>query len=171
MDSALNLWLNGVPDYRRYLWTNDNARYSSNTTLSPVTWDSSIQDPARFQLTADLRLLFHYVQILVHRPFIPLIYVSDDDTSPLAFSSLAVCTNAARSAIGILEIYRQRKYPIMPLAAHTAFMSGIVLLISVWGIKKKQMRVDLSKHVEDVQKCIAFLHSVEVRWKVGGVFA
>jgi hypothetical protein len=42
---------------------------------------------------------YYSLQITVHRPFIPM----PRKPSPLSFPSLAICTNAARSCIHVLD--------------------------------------------------------------------
>ena len=49
--------------------------------------------------SACLYAAYYTVQIVVHRPFIP----SPRKPSPLSFPSLAICTNAARSCIHVLD--------------------------------------------------------------------
>ena len=52
---------------------------------------------------------YYTLQITIHRPFIP----SPRKPSPLSFPSLAICTNAARSSIHVLDV--QYKRTGMPL--------------------------------------------------------
>ncbi len=50
----------------------------------------------------------------------------------------------------------------------TAFTSGIMLLISIWGIKKARLTIDITGHVQDLHKCIAALRTSEKRWHIAG---
>ncbi len=65
-----------------------------------------MEDPTFFNQSAFLYALYYQVQITVHRQWIP----SPKKTSALSFASLAICTNAARSSIHILEVQHER-YP------------------------------------------------------------
>jgi len=59
-----------------------------------VRWDSS--RPGRH--AAFTFTIFHYLQILVHRPYIP----TSKTQSPLSFPSLLIATSAARSIAKII---------------------------------------------------------------------
>lgn len=75
-------------------------------TLKVVRWGQTHKDPAFFTQSALLNMLYHRIQILVHRPFIPS---PRKAPSPVSFPSLAICTNAARSCIQIVETFRRLK--------------------------------------------------------------
>lgn len=51
---------------------------------------------------------YHAIRIIIHRPFIPM----PRKPSPLPFPSLAICTNAARSCIQVLDRYFARFGPV-----------------------------------------------------------
>ena len=51
-----------------------------------------------FMQSAHLHVEYYQIQMLVHRPFI-----SPDKDSSIAFPSLAICVNAARSCSHIIE--------------------------------------------------------------------
>lgn len=87
-----------------------------------------------------------------------------DTSSPLSFSSLAVCADAALSASKILELYVKRGHSIMPVTLGIAFYSALVLLISVWSVKKSGLELDTSEQVAAVQICINTLHVAETRY-------
>jgi len=147
LDSALNSWLDSLPDH--------------------LKWDPNCKDNIRFEQQAMLRLTYHYVQITIHRPFIPVLSAGGK-ASPLSFPSLAICTNAARSNSHILEQYSGRWEDTSPLAYIAAFTAGAVLLISIWGVQKNKLNVDLSSQIADVHRCIKVLHKAEKRWHTAG---
>jgi hypothetical protein len=89
LDSALNNWVDSVPEHLR--------------------WDPNREHEVFFNQSASLFASYYHLQILVHRPFIP----SPEGPSPLSFPSLAICTNAARSCCHVVDI--QRKRSLLPL--------------------------------------------------------
>ncbi|KAG8915259.1 hypothetical protein FRC00_006200, partial [Tulasnella sp. 408] len=131
-----------------------------------VKWDPNIEDPTFFVQAAILRVTFHYVQITIHRPFIPVL--TGNNSSPLAFPSLAICTNAARSVSHILETWMKKSMDITPLLYVIAFQAGTILLISIWGVKKSKLNVDVSSQAADVQRCIKVLSKAEKKWHTAG---
>ncbi|KAG8954208.1 hypothetical protein FRC04_000429 [Tulasnella sp. 424] len=146
LDSALNSWLDNIPDHLR--------------------WDPNIEDPMFFVQAASLRITFHYVQITIHRPFIPAL--TGNNSSPLGFPSLAICTNAARSISHILDAWVKKGVDITPFLYIMAFHAGIILLISIWGVKKSKLNIDVSSQAADVQRCLKVLHKAEKRWYGAG---
>ena len=74
-----------------------------------VRWDPTRENILFLNQSANLYANYYQLQIAVHRPFIP----SPRKPSPLSFPSLAICTNAARSSIHVLDV--QYKRTGMPL--------------------------------------------------------
>ncbi|KAF8150167.1 fungal-specific transcription factor domain-containing protein [Crassisporium funariophilum] len=153
LDSALNKWVDSVPDHLR--------------------WDPNREDDTFFNQSVALYASYYHIQILIHRPFIP----SPSKPSPLSFPSLAICTNAARSCSHIVDIHRRRK--LVPLApqvqvcfelnfAMPVFTAGIVLLLSIWGGKRSGLSTDPNKEMADVHKCMQVLRMSEQRWHSAG---
>ncbi|KAG8879625.1 hypothetical protein FRB97_001320 [Tulasnella sp. 331] len=137
LDSALNGWLDAVPDHLR--------------------WDPHM-GPEFFQQAAALRLTFYYVQITIHRPFIQL-SPSSKRVSPLSLPSLAICANAARSSAHILNSAMEMSAPAM--FTMIAFISGLVLMISIWEARRSGLNVEVSTQVADVHTCLKYLK----RWE------
>ncbi|KAG8709844.1 hypothetical protein FRC09_000448, partial [Ceratobasidium sp. 395] len=144
LDSALNKWIDSVPDHLR--------------------WDPTRENPLFFDQSATLYSTYYHVQILIHRPFIP----SPRKPSPLSFPSLAICTTAARSCSHVMDLQRRRSKTILPSVMVAAFTSGIVLLINVWGQKKSGGTADPNGQIKDVHKCMDVLKSNEHRWHSAG---
>ncbi|KDN50625.1 hypothetical protein RSAG8_01123, partial [Rhizoctonia solani AG-8 WAC10335] len=144
LDSALNKWIDSVPDHLR--------------------WDPSRENSLFFDQSATLYSTYYHVQILIHRPFIP----SPRKPSPLSFPSLAICTTAARSCSHVLDLQRRRSQTISPGVMVAAFTSGIVLLINVWGQKKSGGTADPNGQIKDVHKCMDVLKANEQRWHSAG---
>ena len=102
MDSALNKWVDSVPDHR----TSQTFLPLPNVTYiySSVRWDPNREDDNSFNQSVFLYTTYYYIQMIIHRPFIS----SPRKPSPLSFPSLAICTNAARSCSHIVDIQRKR---------------------------------------------------------------
>ncbi|KAF5359371.1 hypothetical protein D9756_003609 [Leucocoprinus leucothites] len=144
LDSALNHFVDTVPDHLR--------------------WDPAREDKRFFNQSVVLWSSYYHIQILIHRPFIP----SPSKPSPLSFPSLAICTNAARSCIHVVDVQYRRMPMTSPQVQMAVFTSGIVLLLSIWGGKKSGLSTDPSKEMADVHKCMAVLRGNEVRWHSAG---
>ncbi|EIN10102.1 hypothetical protein PUNSTDRAFT_102126 [Punctularia strigosozonata HHB-11173 SS5] len=145
LDSALNKWIDSVPDHLR--------------------WDPKREDMLFFNQSAYLHLEYYNLQIIIHRPFIP----SPRKPSPLSFPSLAICTNAARSSSHVIDIHRRRcdnKPSAFTLIY--AFTSGIVLLLNIWGGKRSGASSNPEKEMADVHKCMQVLKLCESKWHSGG---
>ncbi|THG99014.1 hypothetical protein EW026_g3251 [Hermanssonia centrifuga] len=101
---------------------------------------------------------------MVHRPFIP----SSRKASPVSFPSLAICTNAARSAIHVLDRYYERVGVPYYHWHHSLFVSGIVLLLNIWGAKRSGSSVPVDKEMGEVHKAMTMLKALEPRWHSAG---
>ncbi|KAJ8087138.1 Gypsy retrotransposon integrase-like protein 1 [Marasmius tenuissimus] len=144
LDSALNKWVDTVPEYLR--------------------WDPSRENDVFFRQSAELYTEYYLLQVLIHRQFIP----SPKKTSPLSFPSLAICTNAARSCIRIADIQRRRSGTLSPSSIGAVFSCGIVLLLNIWEGKRSGVSTDPTKDMVDIHKCMEALRSNETRWHVAG---
>ncbi|KAG8890326.1 hypothetical protein FRB98_009394 [Tulasnella sp. 332] len=144
LDSALNAWVDAVPDHLR--------------------WDPDVTSESPFfRQVAALRVAFCYVQITIHRPFVQL---SSASKRALSLSSLAICANAARSCARILNATVEMTFPTM--FSMMAFISGLILLISIWEARRSGLNVDVSQQVKDVQTCLTYLKRQEHRYYICG---
>ncbi|KAF8896036.1 fungal-specific transcription factor domain-containing protein [Infundibulicybe gibba] len=148
LDSALNQWVDSVPDHLRWDPGRENSDFFGQSTL--------------------LYCCYYQTQILIHRPFIP----SPRKPSPLSFPSLAICTNAARSCSHIVDAFRKRNCHsnLLPQAQviTCAFTAGIVLLLNMWGGKRAGLSSDPNKEMVDVHRCMRILRGCEDRWPMAG---
>lgn len=64
-----------------------------------VKWNPDVAEPLFLRQSATLYAFYYTIQICIHRGFIPF----PGKPSPLSFPSMAICTNAARSCIHILD--------------------------------------------------------------------
>ena len=69
-----------------------------------VRWDPNREDKYLFDQSVVLYSNYYFLQIIVHRPFIP----TPNKPSPSSFPSLAICANAARSCSHLADLQRKR---------------------------------------------------------------
>ncbi|KAK0469527.1 fungal-specific transcription factor domain-containing protein [Desarmillaria tabescens] len=144
IDSALNKWVDSVPDHLR--------------------WNPHNPDPRFFKQSTLLYSVYYWVQIQVHRPFISTV----SQPSPISFPSLAICANAARSCCHVLDTYQQRGFRPLTVAEISLFYSAIILLINVWRGRKYGSSASLDRDIDDIRKCINILQVHEKRWQIAG---
>ncbi|KIY44293.1 hypothetical protein FISHEDRAFT_51737 [Fistulina hepatica ATCC 64428] len=144
LDSALNKWVDSVPDHLKWDPTREDSLFSAQSVF--------------------LYSNYYHLQILVHRPFIP----SPRKPSPLSYPSLAICANAARSCIHVIDLYYHRQHVVLTLILGDLFTAGIVLLFNIWGGKRSGMNIDTKKEMVDVHKCMKCLKAIENRCHIAG---
>ncbi|KIM40777.1 hypothetical protein M413DRAFT_446160 [Hebeloma cylindrosporum] len=144
LDSALNKWVDSVPDSLR--------------------WDPNREDEHFFNQSVFLFASYYHIQIIIHRPFIP----SPTKPASLSFPSLTICANAARSCTHIVDVHRERNSKSLPFTQLCVFTSAVVLLLSIWGGKLSGLLIDPNKEMVDVHKCMKVLKASEVRWNHAG---
>ena len=83
-----------------------------------MRWDPQREDETFFVQSANLRSAYYFIQIAIHRPFIP----SSRKGSSLSFAALAICASAARAYSHVADALR-KKYPLRtsPLIIVRAF--------------------------------------------------
>ncbi|KAF5334559.1 hypothetical protein D9758_015778 [Tetrapyrgos nigripes] len=84
IDSAMNEWMGLVPEH--------------------LQWDNQHDDPVFFTQSTLLSSWYSWIQIAVHRRFIP----RPRDRSTLSLPSLAICISAARSSLRVCERFTKR---------------------------------------------------------------
>ncbi|VDB92530.1 unnamed protein product [Peniophora sp. CBMAI 1063] len=146
LDSALNKWQDSVPDQLR--------------------WDPSRTNPVFMLQSANLYAMYYSLQILVHRPFM----MTRDNTNPLAFPSLSICANAARSTARILAIVKERfpRKTIPYFLHHAACSSGVMLILNIWTAKSFGVAIDPAREMELVNVCMDVIKEAEERWHAAG---
>ncbi|KAJ7612194.1 fungal-specific transcription factor domain-containing protein [Roridomyces roridus] len=140
LDSALNEWVDSIPEQLR--------------------WDPYMKDIAKLNQSACIYATF-YVQLLLHRPFIPS-PANPASLSSISFPSLAICANAARSCGHVLDAQvRRNVHPLYnPQTISVLFDSAVVLLYNVFY---RRPSADQS-----VQKLLNVLRVYERRWQAAG---
>ncbi|KAK0225100.1 fungal-specific transcription factor domain-containing protein [Armillaria nabsnona] len=145
LDSALNKWVDSVPEHLR--------------------WDPHREDELFFNQSVCLFTSYYHLQILIHRPFIP----TPRNSSPLQYPSLAICTNAARSLSHLLDVQRRRGgFWAQHACLLDAFAAGIVLLLNIWGGKKSGLALNPKKEMQDVFKCMQVMKDMESTYHLAG---
>ncbi|KAJ7775771.1 fungal-specific transcription factor domain-containing protein [Mycena maculata] len=145
LDSALNRWRDEIPAHLR--------------------WDPARSDPVFFDQSVALHCAYYHLQILIHRPFIPLV---NRKSAPTALPSLAICTSGARACANMLDVQRRRKGTV-PISINMvpAFTAGLVLLLNVWSAKRTGL---MPREIANVKKCMEVVRLCETRWQCA-VFA
>ncbi|KAF7325582.1 Fungal-trans domain-containing protein [Mycena kentingensis (nom. inval.)] len=146
LDSALNQWVDEIPDHLRLSGNLDN----------PIFIDQS----------AALYASYYHAQITLHRGFI-----HGRQSSNLPFPSLAICTNAARSCGHVLALHSQRGSGLLQLTTLTniLFDAAIVLLVNVSSQRARITNEDeLNRATADVQTCMKVTRLYERRWRLAG---
>ncbi|KAJ7292599.1 fungal-specific transcription factor domain-containing protein [Mycena rebaudengoi] len=148
LDSALNSWLDTVPDHLR--------------------WDPNRENQVFLDQSAALYATYYHTQILIHRPFIPA--PGKATVSSTNFPSLAICANAARSCGHVLDVQSRRGRGLLhhPHVTTALFDSAVVLLFNVWGGREHRTPKDLDRATADIQNCVRILRLYERRWRVAG---
>ncbi|TEB23521.1 hypothetical protein FA13DRAFT_1778290 [Coprinellus micaceus] len=146
LDSTLNAWVDSVPTH--------------------LKWDPYHPNTVFLGQSAMLFTTFYYLQIFVHRPFI-----SSPGQPALAFSSLAICTNAARACSRIMETQANKSYVPIPQIQLALFSSGLMLLLSIWrGRRSGFALMDEDKELKAVFGVINVLKTYENKWHLAGRF-
>lgn len=91
LDSQLNSWLDSIPHHCKTIL----FCIPVEVTML-VQWDPNREHPIFGTQAAVLHAYHDVAQILVHRPFI-------QKRSALSYSAVAICANAARSCINVIE--------------------------------------------------------------------
>lgn len=148
LDSELNKWLDSVPEH--------------------LKWDPQQPNDLWAAQSASLFSAFYTMRIFVHRPFIPM----PRKHAPLPFPSLAICTNAARSSIQVLDRFLARFGPAFLHNHHqlTLFTATLILLLNIWGGSRTGATVDIPKEMEEVHRALRILKTLEPWWISAGRF-
>ncbi|KAJ7673839.1 fungal-specific transcription factor domain-containing protein [Mycena polygramma] len=146
LDSALNNWHDQVPEHLR--------------------WDPAREDSVFFDQSVALHCGYYHLQILIHRPFIPMLRKS----APTALPSLAICTNAARAIANMVDIQRRIKGSVpVVINLPAVFTAGIILLLNVWSGKRTGLVSDPNREMANVHKCMEVMRLCEHRWQISGM--
>ncbi|KAJ7075883.1 fungal-specific transcription factor domain-containing protein, partial [Mycena belliarum] len=137
LDSAMNDWLDTVPDHLR--------------------WDPDKAPSIFLKQSAVLYTTYYSVQITIHRPHI---YQS----TKLAAPSLLICTSAARSVLHIADVWLEKVQELpLPYMTSPVFISGIILMLNVFGSKRAGLSIDNNRDFLQVETAFKFQKSAGSR--------
>ncbi|KAJ7671909.1 fungal-specific transcription factor domain-containing protein [Mycena rosella] len=141
LDSDMNEWLDTVPPHLR--------------------WDPERRPDAFLDQSAGLYATYYHTQITIHRQYIH----KETGFSP----SLSICTSAARSALHVADVWLQkfRRQPL-PSLINAVFVSGVILLLNIFGSKRVGVSIDKNPDVARVRTAMSFLKFAEARWQPAG---
>ncbi|KAH7103968.1 fungal-specific transcription factor domain-containing protein [Auriculariales sp. MPI-PUGE-AT-0066] len=164
LDASLEAWLEGLPPHLR--------------------WDPISKDLKWLNQSAELYTTFYRIQILIYNPFMRSVPRSSagspsggDNATPILSSqavarSLTTCTKAALSCSRVLatQIQRGSHLDDHPSLAEGAFASGLILLLNLFGAKKKLATDSLyvRKMTAALRVCMNALAFIEKSWKFAG---
>ncbi|RPD58792.1 hypothetical protein L226DRAFT_539420 [Lentinus tigrinus ALCF2SS1-7] len=144
LDSSLNNWLDSLPVHLR--------------------WNPDQEDTLFLTQSATLYANYYHTQIAVHRPFMS----ASRRESPLSLPSVIICTNAARSGIQTLDVLYRRTGNPYHRNMGLLFMSGIVLMMNVWGQKRAGRFDNVDKDVAVLRRAMTMLESLKTEVQVSG---
>ncbi|THU96970.1 hypothetical protein K435DRAFT_78876 [Dendrothele bispora CBS 962.96] len=145
LDSALNKWVDSVPDH--------------------LKWDNQKDTSVFFSQSAIIYSLYYWVQIQVHRMFIPR---PGKSSGILSFPSAEICTNAARSATRVCETHITKKSLLYPYFLIPLYNSAIVLALNLVRSTHQKLHFDPARELSDIYKCIELLRLYEARHVLAG---
>ncbi|KAF5346632.1 hypothetical protein D9758_013200 [Tetrapyrgos nigripes] len=139
-DSALNKWMDSIPQHLR--------------------WDSQPQDSVTFAHSTILYSTYYWIQIMVHKHFIPRPRTKDS-SGILSFPSLAICTNAARSCLRVCEAYVKINtlYPAQLVLVISN--AATVLALNLARSNQLKLKFNMVKEITDIYRCIDLLRLYE----------
>ncbi|KAF5365417.1 hypothetical protein D9758_010832 [Tetrapyrgos nigripes] len=137
IDSALNEWMGLVPEH--------------------LQWDKQHDDPIFFTQSTLLFSWYHWIQIAVHRRFIP----RPRNRSTISLPSLAICISAARSSLRVCERFTKRLGNYHPQLVLVMYHSATVLALNLVRSLQLQIKIDPRKEIMDIYKFIDLLRFYE----------
>ncbi|KAJ3972131.1 fungal-specific transcription factor domain-containing protein [Lentinula raphanica] len=144
LNSALNQWMSGIPEH--------------------LKWDPHREDGLFHRQSCILYGFYYWTQIQIHKQFIP----RSHETSMLKFPSLAICANAGRSVVRILEVMERIGFEVLPNFTSPVFVAAIVLLMTIWRNKYSVIPQDSSKDMDDVRHSMKAVTRYEKKYQIAG---
>ncbi|KAJ7178492.1 fungal-specific transcription factor domain-containing protein [Mycena crocata] len=158
--SALQDWLQSVPEYLR--------------------WSHQIENDDFSNQSATLHTTYHLAQMLLYRAFIPPVATNPASPAPQTHISssipaLTYCITAARSSARIMETQVKRGWTNIPTLIAVSQLSAAILTLGVWDAKAKQQQAFedikpppgqiIAMLMVDIGIFIGALEEVEGRWE------
>ncbi|KAJ7595716.1 fungal-specific transcription factor domain-containing protein [Mycena floridula] len=146
IDSALNDWVDSLPSYLR--------------------WDPHREDTVLFDQSCIIYVMYYYIQIVVHKPFIPS--PGSPPMANMSFPSLAICTNAARSCCHVMDVQSRKSFLPMAQVMIPLSNSVFILLLNHWSGRRLGLSSNPGKEYGDVYKGLNVFRLYEKRWQIAG---
>lgn len=126
LESALEDWRRGIPAHLRL--------------------SESWRDPSLVSEANMINFIFHFVQIVIYRPFLDLQAVNgvttcdhSQDVSPaIAAKAMGASTTAAREIVRLVEIELASPHVSMTGMLYSSYYAGGQLLLGIWDLKAQE---------------------------------
>ncbi|KAF9023957.1 hypothetical protein BDZ89DRAFT_989559 [Hymenopellis radicata] len=142
-DSVMNKWLESLPPH--------------------LTWRP--EDPNEyFHQSAFIHIIYHYIRVLIHRPFIP----TPSSQQVLTFPSAVVCMSAARSCLSVVQAMKTRGYLYNLNLVAMVEASALVLLLGAWKNIRSKQCAEKSRDLKLVHSVLGMLLEIEGRLRSAG---
>ncbi|KAH9478722.1 putative transcriptional regulatory protein [Psilocybe cubensis] len=143
LDSAMNEWKDSLPDY--------------------LHWDPDRPNSLFFHQSVNLHATYYYVQMQMHRQFLT-------KKNSITFTSLAMCSNAARACARVLEAGMTRGLRVLPNTMIAAFTAGVLMVLAFYGGQCAETEYISNPEEEKsiYNKCVNVLKECERRWHPAG---
>ncbi|CAK5278076.1 unnamed protein product [Mycena citricolor] len=146
LDSAMNAWFSSVPAHLR--------------------WDSEIaqSDPVLFNQSALLFMSYHYVMMIIHRPY-------RNANRSTAVPSTEICLGSARAILKACVKWQPTLKTTAPYEfLNPIFVAALVLTSKVLRVKAAGHARQTEKDSQLVQNGMDVLQFAESRWAMAGRF-
>ncbi|KAJ7712428.1 hypothetical protein B0H16DRAFT_1624893 [Mycena metata] len=143
LDSAMNAFSDSIPSH---------LRWNPESPAQDIFFDQS----------AILHVSYHHIQLMIHRPFIRRM-------SAFAAPSLYICIRAARTILQTANIWlsKRQRQPI-PTLITPVFVSGMVLGLHLFGVKRANPSADVTKDLAHLESAMEILKVSESRSQTSG---
>ncbi|KAF5323156.1 hypothetical protein D9758_016786 [Tetrapyrgos nigripes] len=149
IDSALNNWEDTLPSH--------------------LKWDPHHPNSIHLVQSATLHAVYYWIQMHAHKSFIPVL--KRGGSVSIKFPSVAICMNAGRSCVNIVEaLFKRHRYLTLPLPP-ALFNASVIILICLSRTKELQLQLNRQKEMLNVYKCLEILREWEKRIKTAGRFS
>lgn len=139
LDSQLNHWIDSIPKH--------------------LKWDARLTNPTWKRQSLMLYSNYYALQIGIHRPFI----TSLDKLTKFNFPSLAICTNAARACVHLIDTVDKDCHAVGHELQWPLFTATVVLILNAWAGRKAGMSPCSSQDMKDVWKSLQYYQQLEKR--------
>ncbi|KAJ7647926.1 fungal-specific transcription factor domain-containing protein [Roridomyces roridus] len=142
MDSRMNDFLDSIPPHLR--------------------WNENLQAPF-FDQSALLYCTYHWIRLTIHRPWI-------QSKTALSGPSLFICTTAARSVLGIANVWSSQGQSIPPpFLQNPIFVSSVILVLNVFATQRAVgVSRDTEKDLGQIQTATKIFKGCESRSQGSG---